>query len=292
MALQDELEEALDRYDVEEQVGGLEAALYLSEAAAARGRRARVHLNIDTGMGRSGFLPGDVTAMRRVCALPGLRVAGVMTHFPTADRGNLTGVLEQLRRFDLACAEIAEQLPPDALRHTFNSAATIRSLNGELTRHSDLVRVGAACFGVRTSREFENPAVLEPVMSVRTRVAQVRQLPAGIDIGYGSLYTTQRKSRIASLPVGFGEGYPRSLFNKGIVLVGGRRCPVVGRVSLNITTVDVTDVEGPVRWGDEAVLVGRQGEQEVTFEELAELFGSVHTELNLGAGFMNAITHV
>ena len=154
-----------------------------------------------------------------------------------------------------------------------------------------MVRVGAACFGVRTSQEFFNPAALKPVMSVKTRVAQVRQVPAGCTIGYGELFTTKRDSLIASLPVGFGEGYPRALFNKGEVLIHGQRCPVVGRVSLNITTVDVTDLETPAKWGDEAVLVGQQGNAEITFEELADRFQSVHTELNLMAGFMNEVSY-
>jgi alanine racemase len=154
-----------------------------------------------------------------------------------------------------------------------------------------MVRVGAACYGVRTSREFENPSGLRPVMSFRTWVAQVREIPRGRTIGYGGLFTTTRDSRIASLPVGFGEGYPRALFNKGIVLVHGRRCPVVGRVSLNVTTVDVTDCVAPVRWGDEAVLIGRQGDEEVTFEEMADRFASVHTEINLMAGFMNRVAY-
>ena len=128
-------------------------------------------------------------------------------------------------------------------------------------------------------------------MSVRTRVAQVREVPAGCTIGYGGLFTTQRASRIAALPVGFGEGYPRALFNKGIVLIHGRRCPVVGRVSLNIVTVDVTDLDVPVRWGDEVVLVGRQGDEEITFEMLADKFSSVHTEINLMAGSMNEVEY-
>jgi alanine racemase len=129
-------------------------------------------------------------------------------------------------------------------------------------------------------------------MSVKTKVAQVRVVPAGRTIGYSSLFTTQRDSLIASLPVGFGEGYPRSLFNKGIVLIHGHRCPVVGRVSLNITTVDVTDVPEEVKWGDEVVLVACQGDEEITFEELADKFQSVHTEINLMAGFMNEIGYL
>jgi alanine racemase len=121
---------------------------------------------------------------------------------------------------------------------------------------------------------------------------EVREVPAGRTIGYGSLFRTARPSRIATLPVGFGEGYPRALFNRGIVLINGQRCPVVGRVSLNVTTVDVTDLRGEVRWGDEAVLVGRQGDEEISFEELADLFDGVHTEINLMAGRFNRPRYV
>jgi alanine racemase len=155
-----------------------------------------------------------------------------------------------------------------------------------------MVRAGAACYGVRTSREFENPSELRPVMSFKTWVAQLRDVPKGRTVGYGGLYTTSRDSRIASLPVGFGEGYPRGLFNKGIVLIHGKRCPVIGRVSLNVLTIDVTDLASPVRLGDEVVLIGSQGDQEITFEEMADKFSSVYTEINLMAGGFNTISYV
>jgi alanine racemase len=154
-----------------------------------------------------------------------------------------------------------------------------------------MVRVGAACYGVRTSRDFENPAELKPVMSFRTWVAQVRTVPTGRSVGYGGLFTTTRDSRIATLPVGFGEGYPRALFNKGSVLIHGKRCPVIGRVSLNMLTIDVTDIDGDVRAGDEVVLIGSQAGEEITFEEMADRFSSVHTEINLMAGSLNAISY-
>ena len=216
MALEAEMEESLREFDVQEQVGSREAAAYLAAAGVQRGRPVDVHLDIDTGMGRSGFFPDQRRAM---------------------------------------------------------------------------VRVGAACYGVRTSREFENPAELKPVMSFRTWVGQVRDVPKGHTVGYGGLFTTARDSRIASLPVGFGEGYPRALFNKGIVLIHGKRCPVIGRVSLNVLTIDVTDLESEVLAGDEVVLIGSQGDQEVTFEEMADRCSSVHTEINLMAGSLNTISY-
>jgi alanine racemase len=286
MALESELEESVRDLDIEEQAGSLETAQWLSSAGLRRGRPVSVHLDIDTGMGRSGFFPEQVDAIREAMRLPGLRIAGIMTHFPAADSRDLTQTHAQLERIGRFCDEVG--LPDTALVHTHNSAATVRLTH----QRRAMVRVGAACYGVRTSTDFENPPQLKPVMSFRTWVAQVRNVPKGRTVGYGGLYTTSRDTRIASLPVGFGEGYPRALFNKGVVLIHGTRCPVIGRVSLNILTIDVTDLAADVRPGDEAVLIGTQGAEEITFEEMADRFASVHTEINLMAGSLNAITYV
>jgi alanine racemase len=242
-----------------------------------------VHIKIDTGMGRSGFFTDQVEAIKGVCRMQGLQVVGIMTHLANADDVDLTTAERQLDAFWALRHKLDDYLPDDVLSHTHNSAATIRLRH----RRADLVRVGAACFGVRTSRHFDNPLALQPVMSMKTRVMEVRTVPSGTPIGYGSLFRTTRKSRIATIPVGFGEGYPRSLFNKGIVLIRGQRCPVIGRVSLNITTIDITDLEADIDWGEEVVLIGGQGDDTVTFEELADKFNSVHTEINLMAGHMN-----
>ncbi len=285
MALEAEMEESLREFDVQEQVGSREAAEYLSAAAARRGRPIDVHLDIDTGMGRSGFFPEQIETIRQVMTLPGLRIAGVMTHFPNADAGDLAETDAQIARMERFCAELA--LPESTLVHTHNSAATVRLTN----QRRAMVRAGAACYGVRTSRDFENPPALKPVMSFRTWVAQVRNVPKGHTVGYGSMFTTQRETKVASLPVGFGEGYPRALFNKGIVLIHGQRCPVIGRVSLNILTIDVTDLDSEVRLGDEVVLIGSQGDEEITFEEMADKFESVHTEINLMAGHFNVVSY-
>jgi alanine racemase len=288
MGLPEELDESAAELDMDEQVGTWEQAEYLSTLGRKRRRKMPVHINIDTGMGRSGFFVEQADLIRKVCGLPGLRIRGVFTHFAKSDAADLEPTSKSLDAFDQLCERLAPVLPDDVLIHTHNSAATVRLAD----RRRHLVRVGAACFGVRTSQDFQNPTALRPVMSVKTRVAQVREIPAGKTIGYGGLFTTERDSQIVSLPVGFGEGYPRALFNKGLVLIHGRRCPVVGRVSLNIITVDVTDLETPVRWGDEVVLVGRQGDEEITFEFLADKFSSVHTEINLMAGSMNDVEYV
>jgi alanine racemase len=285
MALEAEMEESVREFDVQEQVGSREAAAYLAAAGVQRGRPVDVHLDIDTGMGRSGFFPEQIDRIRQVMRLPGLCIAGVMSHFSTADSSDLAQTSAQIERMDRFCTELG--LPDHVLVHTHNSAATVRLTD----QRRAMVRVGAACYGVRTSREFENPAELKPVMSFRTWVAQVRDVPKGHTVGYGGLFTTARDSRIASLPVGFGEGYPRALFNKGIVLIHGTRCPVIGRVSLNVLTIDVTDLKSEVLPGDEVVLIGSQGDQEVTFEEMADRCSSVHTEINLMAGSLNTISY-
>jgi len=289
MALEAEMEESVRELDVEEQVGSREAAAWLSAAGVRRGRPVEVHLDIDTGMGRSGFFPEQIETIREAMSLPGLSIAGVMTHFPTADASELARTNEQIERMERFCTELG--LPENALVHTHNSAATVR-ISGRLIKpRRAMVRVGAACYGVRTSRAFENPAELKPVMSFRTWVAQVRDVPKGHTVGYGGLFTTARDTRIASLPVGFGEGYPRALYNKGVVLIHGKRCPVIGRVSLNVLTIDVTELDSEVRLGDEAVLIGSQGGEEITFEEMADRFSSVHTEIHLMAGSLNAISY-
>ncbi|MCP5424542.1 MAG: alanine racemase [Gammaproteobacteria bacterium] len=282
-ALPDELEESVTQLHVEEMVGSVAVAEFLAGHGRRRSSPVPVHIKIDTGMGRTGFLADDQAGMTAVCGMDGLRVRGVMTHLPSADGTDLGSTRDQLEQFRETMSSLESVLPKDVLVHSHNSAASMRlpELRG------GMVRVGAACYGVRTSSHFSNPPELRPVMSIKTRIMEIRDVPEGRTIGYGSLYKTTRPSRIATVPVGFGEGYPRGLFNKGIVLINGQRCPVVGRVSLNVTTIDITDLSGDVRWGDEVVLVGRQESGEMTFEELADLFGGVHTEINLMAGFYN-----
>ena len=282
-ALQEEYEESANFLRLEEQVGSIVLAEYLDGLGRRRGKPIPVHIKIDTGMGRSGFFTQDLEAIKAVCEKNGLQVVGIMTHLANADSADLSGARQQLDRFWELRGRLGDYLPDDVLAHTHNSAATIRLAE----RRADMVRTGAACFGVRTSNDFENPRELQPVMSMKTRVMEVRRVPAGATIGYGGLFHTTRKSRVATIPVGFGEGYPRSLFNKGVVLIRGQRCPVIGRVSLNITTIDITDLEADIGWGEEVVLIGRQGDDAITFEELADKFDSVHTEINLMAGHMN-----
>ena len=167
MGLPDELEEGVRELDIEEEIGTLEQARYLAGLGQLFGRDVRVHLNIDTGMGRSGFFTENLDEIRRACDLSGLRVVGVFTHFPTADSSDLTATNESIELFEQCYRALRNHLPNDVLLHTHNSAATVRLTD----RRFQMVRVDAACFGVRTSQEFDNPRELKPVMSIKVAPA-------------------------------------------------------------------------------------------------------------------------
>ncbi|OSM01979.1 putative alanine racemase [Magnetofaba australis IT-1] len=285
--LPEELEEAL-QWNVEELAAGEQASVFLDRLGVRRGLPVPVHVKIDSGMGRGGFLYHDAEGVREIRELPGVKIVGVMTHLANADAPDLNHAREQLRRFDTLIEQSRDALPPDALIHTHNSAGTWRMPE----RRGDMVRVGAACYGVRTSQAFDNPPELKPIMALRTAISGVARVPAGHDVGYGTRFVTERESVLATVPVGFGEGYPRALFNKGEAIISGKLCRVAGRVSLNVTTFDVTDLDPPPQWGDPVTLIGQADGLTVTFEEMADRYESVHTDINLMAGRYNPIQYI
>lgn len=216
----------------------------------AKDRDVAIHLKLDSGMGRMGIIESElleVAAMIR--ATPRLRVEALYTHFASADDPNDPFTDAQIAKFDDMIAALSAAGVDAPLHHLANSAATLR----HLVRPGDFVRCGIALF----------TAPMKPVMRWRTEIARLKELPAGHAIGYGTTFRTTRPSRIATLPVGYADGYSRMLSNRGEVLVRGRRAPVVGRVSMDLVTIDVTDVEAAL--GDEVVLLG----DEITAEELA-----------------------
>ncbi len=270
---------------------GLELTLYDPEAvpalaAAAReaGRPARVHLKVETGTNRQGLREDELLALaRRIAGAEGVEIAGVGTHFADIeDTTDHSFAREQLARFRRAVARLeAEGIRP-GLRHTACSAAVL--LFPET--HLDLVRAGISLYGLWPSRETLVSArerglgeiELRPAMTWKARVAQVKDVPAGEYVGYGRTYRATRPMRLAVLPVGYYEGYPRALSGRAHVLVRGRRAPVVGRVCMNMTMVDVTDVPGAAA-GDEVVLLGRSGGEELRAEDLAAWAGTIHYEI-------------
>lgn len=228
------------------------------------GRRLRVHLKIDSGMGRIGVSPdrlgGMIDALRRA---PNVEVEGVFSHFGNADEVNNAFSDVQLRRFRAAVEALAAAGIRPRWIHLANSVAT-------LTRpdtHFSLVRPGVCLYGVRP--DGATPWRPRPAMQLETALWSVRAVAAETPLSYNQTYVTHRPSRIGVLPIGYADGYPRLLSNHGAALVGGRRVPIVGRVCMDLTLVDVTDVPGAQR-GDPVVLFGRQGEAELTVEEMAE----------------------
>jgi len=236
----------------------------LSEAAQRAHRPVRCHVEIDTGMGRIGVREEEAEAfVARVAALPGLRLASVYTHFPDADAEDLSFARGQLERYRAIVARLAARglAPPRA--HAANSAAVVNLPEARL----DLVRVGLIAYGVHPPRDAAK-LDLAPVMSLRSRLVQVRDLPAGTPVSYGRTFVTSRPSRIGVVPTGYGHGYSWLLSNRGQMLARGRRVPIVGRVTMDLTMIDLTDVPD-IAVGDEVVLFGEQDGATLPVEHVA-----------------------
>lgn len=238
-----------------------------------------VHLKVDTGMGRLGVPMSQLGGfLDRFARYRHLVVEGLMTHFAESEAMDPTYTLEQARRFQSATQIVRQRGFQPKSRHVCNSGAILT--RPEL--YLDAVRPGIMLYGVAPDSWLRDRLPLQPVMQVTTRVLFVKDLPAGASVSYGRRFVTQRPSRIATLPVGYADGYPRALGNRASVLLQGRRCPVVGTVCMDLCMVDVTDLAEPVEPGDEVVLLGRQGEAEMRAEELAELAGTIPYEILCG----------
>lgn len=262
--------------DISQTVFSVDQARALNAAAAAVGTRARLHLKIDTGMGRLGFLPGEaVTAARTMAALPHVTLEGIFTHFAAADAADKTYTWRQLDLFQQVITRLEQHGITFPWRHAANSGAII-----DLPEtHFNLVRAGIILYGHYPSPEVRRERLaLSPVMTLKTRVVLVKEVPAGSYISYGCTYCTPGPARIATLPVGYADGYSRLLSNRAQVLLRGRRVPVVGRVCMDQCMIDVTSIP-EVRVGDEAVLFGRQGEESLTVEEVAAWMGTINYEI-------------
>ena len=258
-----EIHEALT-HDIDPTVGDLEFARQLSEAAVRSGRPARYHVEIDTGMGRIGVREPDVDAFfAGVALLPRLRLASIYTHFPDADKADTSFAEGQVGRFRDLLRRLESAGTRAPLAHAANSAGTVNLPEARL----DCVRLGLISYGVRPPLDRANPDV-RAVMSLRSRLVQVRDLPSGTSISYSRTFTTTQPTRVGVVPVGYGHGYSWLLSNRGEMLVGGRRVPILGRVTMDLTMVDVTDVPDAAV-GTEVVLFGEQDGVSLPVEEVA-----------------------
>jgi len=270
----------------------------LSQEAVSRGKKIAVHVKLDAGMGRQGCLPEELPALvTAIASADGLQLAGILAHFPDSDAVDSGESLGVLAAFLQTIQSLKGKIPPDCCVHIANSGALFSVDGAKL----DMVRPGLALYGYGRcgkDKKYEKDEKcgmgaesLQPAMRFSSRVVQVREVPAGTGLGYGHTFTTRRKTRVAILPVGYEDGYLRSLSNKARVLLHGRQAPVVGRISMNLTMVDVTEIDG-VQGGDEVVLLGQQGEERITADDIATWMGTISYEVLCLLGRCNRIEYV
>ena len=271
-------EEAVLRGGIHPVLFSLETARRLAGVARRRGLPLPYHLKIDTGMGRVGFTPAELPAtLTQLAALPELVMEGVLSHLALADAPGHPLIAQQVARFEAALGDVRQAGFAPRYVHLGNSAALF-----SLTMPGcNLVRPGITLYGALPSEDFADRLDLRPVMSLRTRIVHLKDVPAGTGISYGHHFVTDRPSRIASLPIGYADGYNRLLSNRGEVLVGGRRAPVAGTVCMDWTMIDVTDLPG-VAVGDEVTLLGADGGDCISAEEWAGHIGTISYEVFCG----------
>ncbi len=240
-----------------------------SEAAAAVGVIAPVHLAVDTGMSRIGVPDRDegLEEAKRIAACPHLQVEGVFTHFARADEQDKSRAREQLSRFSAFCDRLEAKDVHGFLRHCSNSAGIMELPEANL----DLVRAGISIYGIYPSDEMDRGFALCPAMELKSHIVYLKTLEPGTPISYGGTFVTARTTRVATIPVGYGDGYPRSLSGKGEVLIRGKRAPILGRVCMDQFMADVTDIDAELL--DEVTLLGRDGDEQITLEELDQRSG-------------------
>jgi alanine racemase len=246
--------------------------------ARARGEVARLHVKLDSGMGRLGTAdPEQVIALARACAGdPDLELAGVWTHLATADETDSDYFDEQLDRFDPVAAAVKAEFP-EVIAHAANSAAVFRDRRS----HHDMARCGVAIYGLDPFQGDPAERGLVPALSLRSYVADVKRFPAGASAGYGRRWRAPADTWVGVVPLGYGDGVRRALTNNAEVLVRGRRRPLVGTVSMDNLTIDL-GAETEVEPGDEAVLIGAQGDEEIRAEEIAARLGTINYEVTCG----------
>lgn len=266
------------KFDLTQTVYSLQTAESLSAFALSNNKRIKVHIKIDTGMGRLGILPDSESALREVesiVRLTGLEPEGIFTHFSMADSSDKSFSRRQFEIFiefidSLKCKGIEF-----GVRHAANSAGIIDMPE----THLDMVRAGIAMYGLYPSGETMNDkAALLPAMSLKSVIIHLKDVPSGFKVSYGATYETKKPTTIATVPVGYADGYSRLLSSRGQMLVCGQRAPIAGRVCMDLTMLDVGNIDG-VKQGDEVVIFGKQTDSEIKADEIASLLGTINYEI-------------
>ncbi|WP_040213307.1 alanine racemase [Clostridium polynesiense] len=265
------------KYDIEQTVFTFDYAKALSNEAEKFGKTAKIHIGLDTGMGRIGFLPSkeSLEEVYAISKLPNIEIAGLFSHFSSADEEDKEYTYEQMEKFNTFYSALIERGVKINKRHIANSAAVIDLPD----THLECVRPGLILFGYYPSEEIHKDKIaLKPVLTLKTDVVHVKKVEKDVYISYGRKYRTEKESVIATLPIGYADGYTRLLFNKAKVIIKGKLAPVVGRICMDQCMVDVTDI-GEVNVGDEVILIGREGNVKFDADDIAELLGTINYEI-------------
>jgi alanine racemase len=271
--------ETLLRHDLVQSVCDTDLPRALSALSSAD-RPARVHVKVDTGMGRIGVMPEDTpdyVAFLRT--LPNLIVEGIFTHFPKSDEADPTFTNGQIGTFTGLLAELSSRGVEIPLRHMANSGGVLAFRASYL----NLVRPGIMIYGLYPSKEVARTIPLREAMSLVTRIRFIKRVPPGTPVSYGGTYVTKDAATVATLPVGYADGYRRLLSNRYEALVRGARVPIIGRVCMDMTMIDVTHVRGAAV-GDEVVLIGKQGDQEISIDDMADALSTINYEITCLVG--------
>lgn len=263
----------------------LDMAQMLSEKAQEMGKTCHIHIKVDTGMTRIGMHPDEegMELIRKIKELPGLEIEGIFTHFATADEADKSKAYHQMQMFQSFVAEVEDKLSIRfPMKHCSNSAGIIEMPEANM----DAVRAGIIVYGLWPSKEVEDDHKMElkPSLTLKSRIVYVKMVSANQEISYGGTFITARDTQVATVCIGYGDGYPRSLSNIGYVLINGQKAPILGRVCMDQFMVDVTDIKGEVCVGDVVTLIGQDGEMTITMEELGDLSGRFNYELACDIG--------
>ncbi len=270
------------RHDISQTVYNYEMARQLDSIASMLGMKAKIHIKVDTGMGRLGFEPNEesVDIVEKISQLPNIDMEGIFTHFARADEETTEAIDEPFMKFVTFVSKCEDRGIKFRYRHCANSACILQYPDAGL----DFVRSGISTYGLYPSAEMTHETIkLKPAMEWISRISFIKKVPAGTPISYGGTYVTERESVIATVPVGYADGMKRSLSNKGRVLINGNYAPIVGRICMDQFMIDVTDIPG-VKERDPVVIFGQSADKFMPVEEVADLAGSFNYEFVCGIG--------
>jgi alanine racemase len=272
----------LVEYNISQTIFQYDLAKELSDEALRQNKIAPIHIKLDTGMTRLGYRDTEesIDNIKKISLLKGIKIEGLFSHFACADETDKTSANKQLKRFLYFANRLEEEGIELPIKHISNSAAIIDMPEAKL----DMVRSGISTYGLYPSEEVDKEQLkLTPALELKSHVSYVKDVEPGIGVSYGSTYVTGEKTRIATIPVGYGDGYPRQLSSKGRVLIHGKSAPILGRVCMDQFMVDVTHIDN-VKQGDSVILIGRDGDQFISVEEIGAMVNSFNYEIICNIG--------